>query len=64
MKTADIVYLERLGEAKKSTTFAVVNEVGAYGRPKLQGVADSPKEAATKLNKEDNDYENACKHNR
>lgn len=36
---------------KKSTTFAVVNEVGAYGRPRLQGVADSPKEAATKLNK-------------
>lgn len=28
-----------------------MNEVGAYGRPKLQGVADSPKEAATKLNK-------------
>jgi hypothetical protein len=26
-----------------------VNEVGAYGRPKLQGVADSPKEAATNL---------------
>ena len=28
-----------------------MNEVGAYGRPRLQGVADSPKEAATKLNK-------------
>lgn len=28
-----------------------MNEVGAYGRPKLQGVADSPKEAATNLNK-------------
>ena len=28
-----------------------------------QGVADSPKEAATNLNKKDNDYENACKHN-
>ena len=26
-----------------------MNEVGAYGRPKLQGVADSPKEAATNL---------------
>ena len=30
----------------------------------IRGVADSPKEAATKLNKEDNDYENACTHNR
>ena len=30
----------------------------------IRGVADSQKEAATKLNKEDNDYENACKHNR
>ena len=30
----------------------------------IRGVADSPKEAATKLNKEDNDYENACKHQR
>ena len=28
-----------------------MNEVGAYGRPRLQGVADSPKEAATKLDK-------------
>ena len=31
--------------------FAVANKVGAYGRPKLRGVADSPKEAATNLNK-------------
>lgn len=38
-----------------------MNEVGAYGRPKLQGVADSPKEAATNLNKKDNDYGNDCK---
>ena len=38
-------------------------EIGAYGRPRLQGVADSPKETATKLNK-NNDYENACKHYR
>lgn len=30
----------------------------------IRGVADSPKEAATKLNKKDNDYENACKHQR
>lgn len=28
----------------------------------IRGAADSPKEAATKLNKEDNDYENACKY--
>ena len=30
----------------------------------IRGVADSPKEAATKLNKEDKVFEKACKHNR